>query len=152
MPIRERSASDAPRLLTVARLVEKKGVDDALRAVAAVRFRHPGLRYDVVGDGPLRGGLEALAGELGLGDAVIFHGARYADAVREMMDAANVFVLASRTAGDGDEEGTPNVLLEAQACGLPILSTTHSGIPEVVDPQAGVLVAEGDPAALARAL
>ena len=141
------------RLLTVARLVEKKGHANALRAIASLRDEMPGLRYDVIGDGPLRAELEALAATLGIGERVHFHGAASGDAVRRAMDDADFFVLSSVTSADGDEEGTPTVLLEAASRGLPVLATRHAGIPEVVkDGESGMLVAEGDDAALAEGL
>ena len=141
------------RLLTVARLVEKKGHAHALRAIARVRDEMPGLRYDVIGDGPLRADLEALAARLGITDRVHFHHAATSDSVRRAMDDADLFVLPSVTASSGDEEGTPTVLLEAAYRGLPVLATRHAGIPEVVaDGESGVLVAEGDDAALAEGL
>jgi colanic acid/amylovoran biosynthesis glycosyltransferase len=143
----------ALRLLTVARLVEKKGIVHALRAIARVRDEMPGLRYDVIGDGPLRADLEALAATLGIADRVHFHRAVAGDSVQRAMNDADLFVLPSVTATDGDEEGTPTVLLEAAYRRLPVLATRHAGIPEVVvDGESGVLVAEGDDAALAEGL
>jgi colanic acid/amylovoran biosynthesis glycosyltransferase len=141
------------RLLTVARLVEKKGHAHALRAIARMRDEMPGLHYDVIGDGPLRADLEALAATLGIADRVHFHFAATSDAVRRAMDDADLFVLPSVTASDGDEEGTPTVLLEAAYRRLPVLATRHAGISEVVaDGESGMLVAEGDDAALAEGL
>lgn len=141
----------AIRLLTVARLVEKKGVEYGLRAVAALQDEN--LNYTVLGDGPLRAALEALAESLGITDRVDFRGAADQRAVREAMDAADLFMLPSVTASDGDQEGTPTVLMEAGAAGLPVISTLHAGIPEVVlDGLTGRLVAERDAAALAEAL
>lgn len=140
------------RLLTVARLTEKKGVEYALRALARVAERFPGAGYDVVGDGPLRGELEALARSLGVAGRVRFHGARTEEFVRDMMRAADLFLLPSVTAADGDEEGTPTVLLEAACCGLPVVATRHAGIPEVVrEGESGILVPERDLEALADA-
>ena len=141
------------RLLTVARLVEKKGHAHALRAIARVRDEMPGLRYDLVGDGPLRSELVALAATLGISDRVHFRGAATSDTVRRAMDDADLFVLPSVTASDGDEEGTPTVLLEAAYHQLPVLATRHAGIPEIVaDGESGMLVPEGDDAALAEGL
>lgn len=163
------------RLLTVARLVEKKGVEYALRAVAAVATGHResapegetadrmsgrgaggsryDLEYEIIGDGPLRGGLEGLATELGLADVVRFRGAADQAVVRRAMDRADLFLLPSVTAGNGDQEGTPTVLMEAGACGLPVLSTRHAGIPEVVpEGGSGLLVRERDAKALAEGL
>ena len=140
------------RILSVGRLVEKKGHEVALRALAAARSRLPPFTLDLVGDGPLAGRLASLVSELRLHDVVRLHGAQDGTAVRQLLDEAHLFVLASRTATDGDREGTPVSLLEAQAVGLPVVSTQHSGIPEVVARGGGVLVPEADPVALADAL
>lgn len=151
--VREHPADAPVRLLTVGRLVEKKGHEIVLRALAAARERLPSVVYDIVGDGPLAGGLRALASDLGLDGVVRFHGARSDADVRRFLARAHVFALASTTASDGDEEGSPVVLMEAQACGIPVVSTRHSGIPEVVlDGRSGVLVPAGDVAAFASAL
>jgi colanic acid/amylovoran biosynthesis glycosyltransferase len=144
-------------LLTVARLVEKKGVLYCLQAVAQVLESRGevarDLQYDIIGDGPLRDDLEALASELGLDDCVRFHGSQDQNAVRLAMMSAHLFLLSSVTAEDGDEEGTPTVLLEASSTGLPVVSTWHSGIPEiVVDEETGFLVPERDSEALAERL
>lgn len=139
------------RLLTVARLVEKKGVEYALRALAVLP--NDNLRYTILGDGPLRAELEALATSLQIAGRVEFRGSADQATVRREMDAADLFLLPSVTASNGDQEGTPTVLMEAGAVGLPVVSTLHAGIPEVVlDGVTGRLVAERDPAALAEAL
>lgn len=141
------------RLLTVARLVEKKGIEFALRAVRAVRSHGANVRYDIIGDGPQRAALDALVRELGLESDVTMHGARSGEFVRERMTSAHLFVLPSVTGADGDQEGIPVSLMEAQACGLPVLSTWHSGIPELVaDGRSGFLVPERDADALAERL
>jgi colanic acid/amylovoran biosynthesis glycosyltransferase len=147
-------AQDAPfHIVTVGRLVEKKGIEYVIRALAQVARQHPQLHYDVIGDGPLREQLQQLAREQSVDNIVHFHGAVNGDVVRELLYQAHVFVLASVTAQDGDEEGTPVSLLEAQAVGLPVISTLHSGIPEIVlDGQSGWLVPERDPEALADRL
>lgn len=146
--------ADGPvRLLTVARLVEKKGVEYALRALATAIGKGADLQYVVIGDGPLRPELEALAGEVGVGSRVEFRGSADQAEVRSALRAADLFVLPSVTASDGDEEGTPTVLMEASASGLPVLSTRHAGIPEVVvDGVTGRLVPERDAETLAEAL
>jgi colanic acid/amylovoran biosynthesis glycosyltransferase len=139
------------RLLTVARLVEKKGVEYVLRAIAALP--DPNLTYTILGDGPLRDELEELARSLGIAAYVAFHGSADQSMVREAMDAADLFVLPSVTASNGDQEGTPTVLMEAGASGLPVISTRHAGIPEVVlDGVTGRLVTERDSGALAGAI
>ena len=150
---RARRAGEPVRVLTVGRLVEKKGVEYAIRAVARAREKFPDLRYDIIGDGPLRGALEKIVDELGLRQNVFLHGAKNAQAIQEFMAGAHIFTLPSVTAANGDQEGTPVSLMEAQSAGLPVLSTWHSGIPEVVrQNESGFLLPERDVAGLAEKL
>ncbi len=150
---RTRPPGQPVRLLTVGRLVEKKGIEYALQAVARLVPTHPDLRYDIIGDGPLQPVLTKLAGQLGLGRVAVFHGARDSQFVQQRVAEAHLFLLPSVTAANGDQEGTPVSLMEAQAAGLPVLSTVHSGIPEVVlDGATGFLVPERDVAGLAERL
>ncbi len=154
-PFRERRLrpGEPVRFLTIARFVEKKGVEVSLRALAEARKQRGDLLYDLVGDGPLRGRIEKLIRELGLEKAVTLHGYAEGKRLHDLMDAAHVLVLSSVTAADGDQECTPVSLMDAQASGIPVLSTRHSGIPEVVrDGQSGFLVAEHDVPALAERL
>jgi colanic acid/amylovoran biosynthesis glycosyltransferase len=138
------------RLLSVARLVPKKGIGIALRAFAAVCRDIDQLQYDIIGDGPLRSELTELARELAITDRVRFLGAQNNQSVQRAMLDADIFLAPSLTGPDGDEEGTPTVLIEASSSGLPVISTLHSGIPEVVlDGVSGYLVPEGDVSALA---
>jgi colanic acid/amylovoran biosynthesis glycosyltransferase len=152
---RERAArgTDGPvRVLSVARLTEKKGLADALHALAAARAQIP-LMYDIIGDGPLREPLAALVAELGIADVVRFRGALPQHDIVSAMHDADLFLLPSVVSRDGDEEGTPTVLIEAAATGLPVISTMHAGIPEIVaHDETGVLVPERSPAQLAAAL
>lgn len=141
------------RVLTIGRLVDKKGVADGLRAIASARRSGVELRYTIIGDGPLRGRLEALAGDLGIEDAVEFRGWQLQDAIVEALYAHDVLLAPSVTAPDGDQEGIPVTLMEAMATGMPVVSTRHSGIPELVeDGVCGLLADEGDHLALADAL
>jgi colanic acid/amylovoran biosynthesis glycosyltransferase len=154
-PFRERRLlpGAAVRLLSIGRLVEKKGLEYAIRAVGLVRQSHPELRYEIIGDGPLRSRLEALIRELGLESVVTLLGGRDGMYVRQRMAEADIFILPSVTAADGDQEGTPVSLMEAQASGLPVLSTRHSGIPEIVrDGESGFLLPERDIEGLAGRL
>lgn len=145
-----RAPKEPARVLTVGRLVEKKGHEFALRGVARARQQHPELRYEIIGDGPLRVRLEALAQELGLTDGLTWHGARDAAFVRERMAACDIFLLASVTAANGDQEGQGLVLQEAQAAGLPVVATDHGPFREgLVPDQTGFLVPERDPEAIA---
>ncbi len=147
IPFRQREWSGPIRFLSVGRLTEKKGIEIALRALGRLRGADPGLdwHYDIIGDGELRLRLEALSRELGLADRVRFLGAQPHAAVRDAMAEADSFLLPSRTAATGDQEGIPIVLMEAMAAGLLVVSTRHSGIPELVrDGETGLLSDEGD--------
>lgn len=141
------------RLVTVGRLVEKKGIAYVLNAVRRALDGGIAVSYEIVGDGPLRVPLEALRDRLGLSDRVRFLGWAAPDQVREAFGRADALVAASVRAGDGDEEGIPNVLKEAMASGLPVVATRHGGIPELVeDGLSGFLVPERDTEALAQRL
>lgn len=136
-------------LLTVARLVEKKGIAYALHAVARIAQHHPNLKYWVVGDGPLRESLGHLVSELGLSETVQMFGAKTDVEILQLLSKADLFLLPSITASDGDQDCSPIVLLEAQAAGVPVLSTIHCGIPEIVlDGESGYLVPERNVEAL----
>jgi colanic acid/amylovoran biosynthesis glycosyltransferase len=133
------------RIVTVARLVEKKGIEDGIRAI--VRLARSGLNveYLVAGSGPLLGRLERTVEDLGAHAFVKLLGARRQPEVRELVGGADVFLAPSRTDPSGDVEGIPVSIMEAMACGLPVVSTYHSGIPELVENGvSGFLVKEGD--------
>ncbi len=150
---RERQPHDRPlRIATTARFTEKKGLDYAVKAVAKAVEKFPDLRvhYDMIGDGPMRPEVEELIAEHGLGDRITLHGAITLDEVRVLLEKADVFLLPSVTASDGDKEGVPVSLMEAMAIGMPVISTWHSGIPELIeDGVSGCLVPERDVDALA---
>ena len=140
------------RVVCVARLVEKKGLPYAVRAISALRRDGVDIALDIVGDGPMRSSLQALIAELGMNNTVRIIGARSRDEVARAMDAAHLFAAPSVTAADGDMEGIPVALMEAMASGVPVVATKHSGIPELVeDGVSGLLVPERDPDALAAA-
>lgn len=144
------------RILSIARLVAKKGLDDSIRAFAAAQDALRGKwSYDIIGDGPLQGELEALAGSLGVGHLVRFRGTLPRDETLRALRAAAVFVLASKPGDGGDTEGTPVSILEAATIGLPIVTTIHAGIPELLPPdpaRSRMLRPEGDVAGIAEAL
>ncbi|WP_232075800.1 glycosyltransferase [Phytohabitans suffuscus] len=144
---------EVPRVLHVARLVAKKGTADLLKAFAVAARAVPGAELVVVGAGPLRESLEALAAELGVGGSVRFLGARpYPETLRWVRES-RVLCLPSVTAPNGDQEGLGMVLLEAAATGRPVVGTESGGIPEaVVDGTTGYLVPEHDVTALADRL
>lgn len=151
---RRRRTGDALLFLGLGRLVEKKGFDDLLLAVAAIRRRRAlSFRLDLWGDGPQKRRLGRLTDRLGLRDVVTFRGAANARDVPEILAAYDAFVLPSKTARDGDTEGIPIAILEAQAAGLPVVATRHAGIPEAVPPaNREFLAREGDAGDLARKL
>jgi glycosyltransferase involved in cell wall biosynthesis len=152
-PLRGHREHDVPVVLSVGRLVEKKGHATLLRAVALLRERGVGLRLRIVGDGPLWPVLQRLTHELALGDTVSFLGPLTAAEVRVEYDNADIFALACIELENGDRDGIPNVILEAMAHGLAVVSTTGSGVAEaVVDGRSGLLAAPGDPHAFAAAL
>lgn len=152
--LERRPAPDEPvRLVTICRLVEKKGVEYGIRAAARLTAEGRRVRYAIVGDGPLRDDLERLARELQLGETVTFLGAQEHDAVLAALQNSHIALAPSVTGRDGDQEGIPVSLMEAMATGMPVVSTTHSGIPELVqDGVSGLLVPERDDTALAAAL
>jgi len=142
---------DAPILITVGGLVERKGFHRVIECLPSLRQRFPGLRYLIVGgpcaEGDWRPQLEALVAQLGLQDAVHFLGSMPAERLRVPLSAADVFALATRN------EGWANVLLEAMACGLPVVTTDVGGNREVVcNQELGTVVPFGDADALFKAL
>jgi colanic acid/amylovoran biosynthesis glycosyltransferase len=134
-----------PRLLSVGRLVEKKGFPYGVRAVAELMRSGRRCEYTIVGDGPLRAELERLIRQLGVANAVRLAGRRGQTDVLGYLRTSDILLAPSVTASDGDQEGIPVVLMEAMATGLPVISTYHSGIPELVaDGRSGYLVNERD--------
>lgn len=142
-----------PVILAVGQLKEKKGFRHLIDACGVLRDRGYDVECHIVGEGPLRAALEAQIDALSLQDTVMLCGALdHADVV-ERYAAATIFSLPCITGADGDRDGIPNVILEAMAMELPVVSTRHSGIPEaVVDGATGVLVVPGDADGLAAAL
>lgn len=137
--------------LAVGRFVEKKGPHLTLLAFARALEQAPGARLRMIGDGPLLGACKALARGLRVEEAVSFLGSRPHEEVQREMSAARVFVQHSVVAMDGDMEGTPVAVVEAQAAGLPVVATRHGGISDVVlEEQTGALVDEADIGAMAN--
>ena len=141
------------RLLTVARLVEKKGLEYAIEAVSHLLTTGRRLSYTIVGEGELQARLGRLIQERGIERQVSLLGRQAQEAVLVLLRQAHIFVAPSVTAANADEEGIPNSLKEAMAVGLPVVSTVHGGIPELVqDGGSGFLVPERDISALAERL
>lgn len=147
-----RSSERPAQLLSACRLVEKKGLEYVVDALKSLDDDYE-IEYRIAGDGPLRADLERQVMEAGLGDVVDFLGWKTSSEVAELMADSDIFVQPSTTSTDGDKEGTPTVLLEAQARGIPVISTWHAGIPEIVDDgSSGILVPERDSDAIESAL
>ena len=141
------------RVMTIGRLVEKKGIAYAIEAMARVIESGRPATYDIVGEGVLRGQLERVIEERGMQTHIRLLGRRTHDETIRLLQSAHMLMAPSITAADGDQEGIPNVLKEAMALGLPVISTRHSGIPELVeDGVSGYLVNERDVDALALRL
>lgn len=137
-----------PVVLFVGRLAGKKGCDDLIQAMAKVQATLPDLELVMIGEGPLKAELEALAAQKL--KRYQFLGVQPQAVVREWMNRAQVLAAPSVTTADGDSEGLPNVVLEAQAMQLPVVSTYHAGIPEaVIQGETGFLVQEHDADGLA---
>jgi colanic acid/amylovoran/stewartan biosynthesis glycosyltransferase WcaL/AmsK/CpsK len=145
------AAGEPVRFIGVGRMVEKKGFDDAIAAFAAYRAtaKAPPATLTLIGGGPLKGRLQAQARKAGVAEFVRFTGVMKHDKVAAALDEAHIFVLPSKTARNGDMEGLPVALMEAQAMAMPVLTTRHSGIPELVGHNvSGLLCEEGDRAGL----
>lgn len=142
-----------PVILTVCRLVEKKGLDDLIVAAAILRNQQHEFRVEIIGDGPLRGHVNHEIAKFGLERFVQLIPSQPIEGVRVAYKRATVFVLPCVVASDGDRDGVPTVLLEAMLSGVPVISTPVAGIPEIIcSPELGVLVQPNDPPLLARAL
>ncbi len=148
-----RGYSSTPVILGIGRLVEKKGFRYLLGAAAILKQRGVSVRCALIGEGPERAKLEALAGNLGLGGSVQFMGAMPNDRVRDYLKPPNLLAAPSVYASDGERDGIPTVLLEAMTCGVPVVSTLVSGIPELIsNEENGLLVPGRDEVALADAI
>ena len=138
-------------ILSVGRLVEKKGMDVLVRAFAKVHKKFPRTRLTIIGKGKKKSELKKWICRLSLRKVVKLKGERSHSEVQKAMRKADLFVLASRTAKNKDQEGIPNALVEAMATGVPVVATTHSGIPELIQhKKSGLLAREGSVADLAK--
>lgn len=140
-------------ILCVARHTPVKGLKTLFKAWARIEKNYPEVSLLQIGDGPQTGELAELLSNLSIINRVTLLGRKTSDEVRNYMQQAEIFVLPSETAASGAREALGIVFNEASACGIPIVSTRHGGIPEaVLDGETGLLVSEGDDAALANAL
>jgi len=122
-----------PLILSVGRLVEKKGFQDLLQALLVVKGRGQPFCCHIYGEGPLRQSLQEWIDEHGLTDDVMLKGDRMQQELISVFQSATIFILTPFQTEDGDRDGIPNVLLEAMAVSLPVVTTEVAGIPELVE-------------------
>lgn len=141
------------KVVTVGRFIEKKGIEYGIKAIARVLKKYPKLNYFIIGDGKLRKDLEDLVKSLGIVDSVTFLGKQPQEDIISLLETSHIFIAPCVTASDGDQDAPINTLKEAMAMGMPVISTLHGGIPELVeDNVSGYLVPERDADAIAQKL
>lgn len=141
------------KIISVARFIEKKGLKDALNAMKILHDQGVEFNYSIVGDGELRAEIEAQLHNLGLQKSIFLLGFQPQEKISQLLQQADVFLLPSVVAKNGDMEGIPVALMEAMAMGLITISTYHSGIPELITHnESGLLAAEHSPEAIAQAI
>src|SRR5437764_5171050 len=146
-------SSDPPSIVAIGRLIVKKGFANLIRACALLVERGRAFRCEIFGEGPLENQLRAQIEELGLQERIQLPGPKSQHELRARLGAASVFVLPSVPEIDGGMDNLSRVIMEAMATGLPVVSTTIGGIPEmVVENETGFLVQPGDAAAMADAI
>jgi glycosyltransferase involved in cell wall biosynthesis len=151
---RERTGDSVPQILAVGRFVEKKGFRYLVEACALLKARGERFRCLMIGEnGDQSESIKSRISELGLDGVVRMQGAVTHEELRRIYRESDIFALPCLVAADGDRDGIPNVLAEAMASGLAVVTTAVSGIPELVrDRIDGLIVPERDPQALAAAL
>jgi glycosyltransferase involved in cell wall biosynthesis len=151
-PPREPPA-ETPRILSVGRLIEKKGFADLIEACRLLREHGLSFECAIVGEGPLRAQLQAQIDRASLADDIRLIGAQSQHEVRVLLSEADLFVLASVPESDGGSDNLPTVIIEAMMCGTPVISTRLAGIPEMIQHgENGILVGPRNAPALATAI
>lgn len=151
--VRRRASGQPTEILTIGRLVEKKGLEYSIRAVVELLDRGYSVRYRIAGEGALRQKLEDQIAACDATGQIALLGQCDRRQVCDLLNEAHIFCLSSVMASDGDTEGMPVVLREAQAAGLPTVTTDHAGNPEaLLDGESGFVVPERDGDALAERL
>jgi len=146
-------SGDPPLIVSVGRLIEKKGFGDLIRACALLKSHGLRFRCEIIGEGPLDAALSAHIRDLQLTNCVELLGPRTQGEIAQRFRAATMFVLACTTEADGGMDNLPTVIMEAMAAGLPVISTPLAGVPEMVEHGAsGELVPQRNPVALASAI
>lgn len=148
---REAPADGVWKCVQACRLIAKKGLGTSLKAFAGFAQKYPKSIFTIAGEGPAHSDLREQAAQLGIADRVRLTGFLSQAQLQNLYAESHLFLHPSELGPDGDQEGVPNSLLEAMAGGLPVLATTHGGIPEAVDHgSTGLLVPERDHEALLR--
>ena len=141
----EKSVREEIEIISVSRLVEKKGLEYSIKTVTRLMEKHNNLRYTIIGDGPLRKSLQGLIDQLGVADKIKMLGNKRQHEIVSFVSRADIFLSSSVTAADGDMEGIPVSIMEAMACGIPVVVTDHSGTSELVlNNESGFVVPEKD--------
>jgi colanic acid/amylovoran biosynthesis glycosyltransferase len=144
---------NSQNILSIGRLVEKKGHHILMKAFKNIKAKFPNATLTIIGSGEMEEYLKSLAYQLNLGSSFRLINHLPKDTVREYLTHADLFCAASLKASNGDVEGIPNTLKEAMATGVPVISTFHAGIPELITHnQEGILVQENNVAQLVNAL
>ncbi len=144
---------DTIRITTIGRLVEKKGIEYSIRAVAKVAKSNQNIEYNIIGDGELKEDLQQLIQRLNISDKVKLIGWKNQPEIIEILDNSHILLAPSVTSRKGDQDAAINTLKEAMAMGLPVIATLHGGIPELVkNGISGFLVPERDASAIAEKL
>ena len=139
------------KIATTGRLVEKKGIEYGIRAMAILAETYPNIEYNIIGDGELREHFQKLITELNVGHIVKLVGWKQQEELIEILDNSHILIAPSVTAADGNQDAPVNTLKEAMAMGLPVIGTLHGGIPELIeDGISGLLVPERDSEAIAQ--
>jgi colanic acid/amylovoran biosynthesis glycosyltransferase len=151
--LRPQKTCEKIQLLTISRLVEKKGVEYGIQSVAKVLKKYPNIEYKIAGDGQLKNTLQILIEDLKVSGNIKLLGWQVQEQIVGLLQEADILLAPSVTSGTSDCEGIPVAIVEALARGLPVVSTLHSGIPEaVLNGESGFLVHERDVDALAEKL
>ena len=149
----QRTPAPPYTFLTIARLVEKKGIPDILKALALLMQEGFPFRYVLIGDGDDKERVQSQIQDLGLAGHVTLTGTLAHEQVLEQFQQADCFVLGCKIAGSGDRDGIPNVMAESMAMGVPVVNTPVSGVPELIENEhTGMLVNATDPQEFARTL
>lgn len=142
---RKLQSNEKVKFVSVCRLVSKKGIEFSIRAIARLIETHPNIIYTIVGNGDQYAYLSNLVSELNAGNNIHLVGWKTQDEIIKILDGSDILIAPSVTSQQGDQEGIPVSIMEAMAMGMPVVSTTHSGIPELVrDGESGFLVPERD--------